>query len=158
MKKTIIQDPDYLLWWVLGQAKDVMFLVRSQELRENDITPTQMSVLFVIKMLEKVEGKATLSKIAEWLLHEPHTISRIVSRMVKLGFLQKTRDADKGIEYRISLTEKGEQAYNQSIKSKALQDVFAVLSREEHEQLYASLLKLRDTALKKLEAKEIPFP
>ncbi len=157
MNKWFLEDKNYLLWWLIGQARDTLYLVRSKEIREYGITPRQVSVLFTIKVLEDIEGKATLSKISEWLLNEPHTVSRIVSRMVKDGFLKKTRDK-MGNELKISLTEKGEQTYQLAIKSDSLQDVMVEISEEDRQQLFVILKRLRDQALKKIDVKNIPFP
>ena len=57
---------------------------------------------------------------------------------------------------RVSMTEKGKQAYEQSTKRKSIHKVMSVLSEQERQQLLASLEKLRNRALKEIRVEHKP--
>jgi DNA-binding MarR family transcriptional regulator len=59
----------------------------------------------------------------------------------------------------ITLTEKGKEAYRQSLKRESIHEILSCLSEEEREQLWSILKKLRDRALERLTSEVIlPFP
>lgn len=117
MGEHLLEDRDYNLWVRLHQARDVMFRARDKELSRYSITPMQAAVLFIVKFLkEATEVEATPGKVSRWLLREPHTVSRLLTRMANEGLVSKIRGSDKKNEINITLTEKGEQAYRQSLK------------------------------------------
>ena len=159
MKENYLGDPDYNLWVRLTQTKDVIFRARDKELSKYDITAMQAAVLFTIKAIITTEGYATPGKISRWLIREPHSISRILSRMEKENLVSKTRSLGKKNEINIALTEKGEHAYRHSLKSESIQAVLSCLSDEERQQLDSYLKKLLENGLKYLNpTRKVPFP
>jgi len=73
--------------------------------------------------------------------------------------VRKTKDLHKKNLVRVSLTGKGEQAYNQSTKIESIHKIMSSLSEEEHQRLDLYLKTLRDRALKELGIDhKPPFP
>jgi len=147
---------DFILWVLLVQAKDMVFKATGKELRQYGISPEEAGVLSIVQFLD---NKATPAEISRWLLREPHTVSGILSRMEKKGLVRKTRDLDRKNLVRVTLTEKGRQAYYQSSKIESIRQIMSSLSEEEHQKLISCLKTLRDRALKELGVDtKTPFP
>ena len=156
MKPLVPLDDDHELWLLLRQATLLLAEVRSKELHQYGITTMQASVALII---DGLEGKVTPGLISQWLLRKPHTVSGILARMQKQGLVNKTKDLKRKGMVNVTLTEKGHEAYMQSLKRKPMRAILSCLSEEEHQQLLSSLRKLRDKAFKHLNtAEEILFP
>jgi DNA-binding MarR family transcriptional regulator len=156
MKDFLCLDEDFKLWGLLGQTADVALRARWKELNRYGISPIEAGVLWVIQAIGE---KATPAEITRWLLREPHTVSELLSRMEKEGLVTKTKDLERKNLVRVSITEKGRQAYKQSTKRKSIHKLLSVLSEEERQQMMASLEKLRKRALKELRVEHKPrFP
>ena len=156
MKNHSSDEHFYQLWVLLNQARDAAFRAREKELSVYGLTGIQAGVLFVIKTIGE---KATPSEISRWLLREPHTISSLVDRMQKEGLVTKARKPGKKREIMVTLTEKGAQAYNQSLNRGSIKEIMSCLSEQELRQLRPLLERIRDKSLKELiTVKEVPFP
>jgi DNA-binding MarR family transcriptional regulator len=70
--------------------------------------------------------------------------------MEEKGLVKKIKDMDRKNMIRIAMTEKGEQAYNQSTQRTTIHNIMSALSEAEHQQLMSLLQRLRDQALKEL--------
>jgi len=150
-KKDITNDLSFKTWWLLHQSRDVMMRIRSKELSQYGISTEQAATLFAIKNLIDLKRKSTPGEISKWTLREPHSVSKILARMEKEGFINKTSGlGKKKNEVHISLTEKGQQAYNNSLKRTSINEVMSCFSREECLQLNELLAKLRDKGLQDL--------
>jgi DNA-binding MarR family transcriptional regulator len=149
-------NKDYALWVLLGQAKDMVFKAREKELRQYGISPEEAAVLFIVQCLG---NQATPTEISRWLLRKPHTVSGILSRMEKKGLVTKTKGPPRKNLVRVTLTDKGEQAYYQSTKIESIRQIMSSLSEQERQQLSSRLKTLRDRALKELGIDtKPPFP
>ena len=156
MKNSSFLDKDFTVWVLLLQAKDMVLKATEKELSQYGISPEEASVLSIVQFLD---SKATPTEISRWLLRKPHTVSGILSRMEKKGLVRKTRDLDRKNLVRVTLTEKGRQAYYQSSKIESIRQIMSSLSEEEHQKLISCLKTLRDRALKELGVDtKTPFP
>lgn len=156
MKGHLSENPTYQLWVLLHQTRDALHKVREKEVAKYGITATQSAILFIISALG---GKATLTMISHWILREPHSISSILTRMEKQGFIRKQRNPENQGEVIVSLTEKGKQSFEKTSNIDLIQEILSCLSGEERQQLASSLMKLRDNALRYLiELKYVPYP
>ena len=145
MENSLSMDKDYNLWVLLLQAKDTVFKAREKELSQYGISPEQAGVLFILQVLG---NKATPSDISRWLLRQHHTVLGILGRMEKKQLIRKTKDPERKNLVRVTLTEKGQQAYYQSTRIESIHEIMSSLSEEEREQLSSCLQTLRDKALK----------
>jgi DNA-binding MarR family transcriptional regulator len=149
-------DQDYNLWVLLNQVHTFMLNARDKELMEYGQTTMQAAVLFIVNAIGET---ATPAAISRWFLRKPPAISGLLDRMEKAGLLKKVKDLPKRNWIRITLTEKGQKAYKQSLQRKTIHQIMGCLSKEEYEQLTSILIKLRNKATKALDYKQkIPFP
>ena len=145
------------LWALLDQATTAMSRVADNELSQAGITMIQGAVLYFVKNAKEPVIPAHISR---WLFREPHTVSQLLMRMEKQGLVKRTKDLDKKNQLRITLTEKGEKAYQKQTETRGIGKILSVLTPEECNKLGASLKKLRDEAVKVLDfrPRELPFP
>ena len=156
MRNSSSVNKDFSLWVLLRQAKDMVLKATQKELSQYGISPEEAAVLSIVQFLD---NQATPSEISRWLLREPHTVSGILSRMEKKGLLSKIKDLVRKNLVRVTLTDKGQQAYRQSTKIKSIRDIMSSLSEDERQQLRSYLETLRDRALKQLRVEQKPpFP
>jgi len=156
MEEISSMDEDFTLLTLLLQTRDIILRFREKELSRYGILPRQSSVLFNIQALG---DEARPVELAQRMFREYHTISTILNRMEKDGLVRKVKDPDRKKAVRVVLTEKGQQAYQQSIKRESIHQVVSALSAKERQQLRSCLEKLRDEALKGLGmSRKPPFP
>lgn len=147
---------DYYLWILFNQTRDAISKVRERELLSHRISERHAQLLFIIKLIGR---DATPAKIARYLLREPHSISEIIDRMEKQGLLKKVKDLDRKNQVRIKITKKGDDQYKRSFIPKNIPDALSVLSEDERKQFINSLMKLRQTAVKRVGARyNVPLP
>ena len=81
-------------------------------------------------------------------------------RMEKQGLVKRTKDLDRKNQVRITLTAKGEKAYQKQTEMRGIGKILSVLTPEECNKLGASLKKLRDEAIRELDTRprQLPFP
>lgn len=147
MKNHPPSDQDYELWLLLNQVRDVLLKAREKELRLHGVTATQAAALFII---EAIGNEATATEISRWLLREHHSVSGLLSRMEKEGLISRSKDFPIKSLARVTLTEKGRQAYYQSAKRASIRNTMCILSQEEHQQMSSLLKKVRNEGLKQL--------
>jgi DNA-binding MarR family transcriptional regulator len=144
MTNTLFGDKDYQLWFLLNQARDSVFKVRQRELSEYGISPEEARVMFIVHVLN---NNCTPAEIAKWRLRRHHTVLSILNRMEQKKLISKTKDLERKNLVKVSLTDKGQQAFYQSTKIDLLHQVMSSLSQEERQQLRSFLETLRDRAL-----------
>ncbi len=156
MTNSLSADEYFNLWVLLCQTKDIIFKVRQKELSQYGISPEQASVLFTIKV---IGDRATPAEISRWLLRKQHTVTELLSRMEREGLVSKTKDLARKNMIRVTLTEKGQQAYSQSTGIESIYNIMSPLSEEQCQRLRPCLEGLRDRALKQLGIEQKPpFP
>jgi MarR family transcriptional regulator for hemolysin len=149
-------DRDYDLWVLLNQVTTLILNAREKELTQYGTTAMQAAVLFITNA---VGDEVTPAAISRWLLRKPSTITGILNRMERARLVEKAKDLPRKNLIRIRLTQKGKQAYKQSLKRESLHKIMSCLSEEEREQLASCLEKLRNRATKVQGVKhKIPFP
>ena len=149
-------DEEYSLWVLLSQAADATAKARQKELDRYGISTVEAAVLFTI---QAIGDTATPAEISRWLLRESHTVSELLSRMEKDGLVSKTKDLDRKNLVRVTITEKGREAYDHSTKWNSVRRLMSSLSEGERRQLRSYLERVRDRALKELRRDYTPpFP
>jgi DNA-binding MarR family transcriptional regulator len=156
MNSMLSTDHDYNLWVLLRQTRDAMVKAREKELEKYGISSIQAAVLFNI---QAIGSEATPAELSRRLVREPHSVSGLLNRMEKQGLITRNKDLPKRNMVRVMLTEKGKEVYELSTKRISMHDTMAVLSEAERNQLWNTLEKLRDKALKLAGiGRELPFP
>ncbi|MFC1907419.1 MarR family winged helix-turn-helix transcriptional regulator [Chloroflexota bacterium] len=141
------EDRDFVLWTLLRQTRDLIYGLRQRELNQYNISARQAAVLFTLHILG---DEATPTLISKWLLRKPHSISGILNRMLKSGLITKTRDKHKQNTVRVAMTDKGREAYFNSIKRESFHEAMSCLSEEDKQSLLSVLTQLRESAIQKL--------
>lgn len=147
MRNSLSANKDFILWVLLLQAKDTVFKVREKELSQYSLSPEQAAVLFIIQTIGET---ATPAVISRWLFRKHHTVSGLLSRIEKKGLIRRTKDLARKNMIRVTLTEKGRQAYYQASRMESIGSIMSSLSEEERQQLSSCLQTLRARALKEL--------
>jgi DNA-binding MarR family transcriptional regulator len=151
------KDPIYVLWTLLHQTAEAIGRVRERELAEHGIALRQVAALYVINHVIETKGEdVTPSELAQWLFRRPNTISSILDRMERDGLVNKGKDRERRNMIRVSLTEKGKEAYQKSTQRESLHQVMSCLSTEEQATLFGYLERLRDSSLKYMGIDEKP--
>ncbi|MCR4394613.1 MAG: winged helix DNA-binding protein [Dehalococcoidales bacterium] len=148
-------DEDHDLWVFLTHTRYAIYRAREKELQRYGISPEQAGVLFIVQALG---NRATPSEIARFIVRQPHTVSALIERMEKKGFIKKVHDLDKKNLVRVSLTEKGQKTYEYSTKRGPIHRIMGVLNAEERAQLLKILEKLNNQARKELGLDEDRLP
>jgi len=148
MNNHLSDDPNYKLWVLLHQTRDVLHKVREKEVAKHGVTAVQSAVLFIISANGGED--VTTATISNWLLREPHTISTTLTRMAKQGLIEKITNRDRGGELTVRLTKKGQDIYNKTTNIDIINEMLADISEEERELLRSLLTKVRSQGLKQL--------
>ena len=137
------EDQDQDLWFLLTHARYAIFRAREKELQRYGISPEQVSLLFVVQALGK---KATPTALSRYLLRQPHTVSALVERMEKKGFVKKVKDLERKNLVRVVVTEKGQKAFEQSTKRGPIHRIMGELNQSERKNFSKYLEKIYSKA------------
>jgi DNA-binding MarR family transcriptional regulator len=149
-------DPDFDLWAYLFQTRDVIYNVRTAELRPLGITLMDAAVMFFINFLG---DKATPAEISRWLFRKHHTIIGQLARMERKGLISTNKgDIQKNI-ISVKLTQKGNKIFNKARANHTHHKVFGSLDKKDRLSLWTILGKLQYAGLKQLgKAHTMKFP
>jgi DNA-binding MarR family transcriptional regulator len=95
------------LWLLLHRVGDAISLCEDSIFGKYGLTTEQFSLLAAVKSRG---GSLKPSELAPILARSPNTISMLVDRMVKGGWVRRTRDRKDRRVVNVSLTSKGETA------------------------------------------------
>jgi DNA-binding MarR family transcriptional regulator len=150
------RDRDYELSVLLNITSDAIMRAREKELIKHGISSIEAGVLFIV---ESIGDRAIPAEISRWIFREQHTVSALLVRMEKKGLIKKTKDLEKKNLVRVSLTEKGKQALDNSKSRESIHKIIPALSKEQRQQLNSYLRTLRDRAFEEIRLEHRPpFP
>ena len=121
---------DEPLWTLLDSTRFAITRLRELELSQFGLTIERSAILKIFAS----RGGSTTAGILEYLtMRQPHSISTLINRMIKMGLISKKR---QGAEKRhtFTLTPKG-FALLEKITETSIKDVFSCLSAEENKEL-----------------------
>lgn len=148
MQKTALSVDEYFdLWNALSETRDAIVRVREIEASQSGISTAQTKLLFFV---QAVDGPVTPAQLSRLLFRESQSVSGILTRMEKQGLVKRVKDLDRKNQVRVVITEKGRQAYSQSIRRKSIQRIMSSLSEEDRQRLKSYLQILKDEAIKEL--------
>jgi MarR family multiple antibiotic resistance transcriptional regulator len=119
------------LYLLFARARYLTFRAREKELQRFGLTPEQAQVLFII---QNIKDKATPAEISRYILRQPHSVSAIVDRMVKKGFVTKVKDLERKNMVRVAVTEKGFKAFELTKKRTSMRHILGALNEKEREE------------------------
>jgi DNA-binding MarR family transcriptional regulator len=145
-------------WVRLRQASDAALRATEIELGKRQTTLAQMDVLLILSM-----SKIPLSpgEISAYVFREKHSVSALLSRMQRAGYVKKVRSKKDQRVVKIQIQPKGKELLNQSVAvivGYARDLLRTRFTEKEIKQFDRSMKALRDLALRELgtEAKRIP--
>jgi len=141
------EDKIFNFWRFFRQTGVLMGKARQKELDQYGISIVQSGV---IECVHISGNNVTPTEISKWLILRPQSVSGLLNRMEEKGLITKTNDVERRNVVRVSLTEKGEQAYNGIIKRKSIYSIIMSMNEEEREQLESILVKLQTASRNQL--------
>lgn len=154
MKESLSEDEALRLWVLLGQTRDLIRNAIRKELEQHNVTSRQAGVLMIVQANTE---KLTPAEISRQLFREPHTISAVLKRMEKQGWLTRQKDLKKKNLIRVSLTDEGRELYLKTSNRKSTHKIFSCLSEEEANQLNSCLDKLKRRGMREVGMKRDVF-
>jgi MarR family transcriptional regulator, organic hydroperoxide resistance regulator len=153
-----IADPYMTAWVRLRQATQAALRATEIELGKQQTTLAQMDVLLVLSM-----SGVPLSpgQIALYVFREKHSVSALLSRMQRAGYVKKARSKKDQRVVKIQIQPKGKELLDRAmpvITGYTRDLLVARFSEKEIKQLDRYLKDLRDAALQALGTKVKPFP
>ena len=92
MKDQSFKYLDHDLWVRLRQVSHLLDETRTKELKQFNLSVTESAVLLIVPVIGK---DVTPAEISRQLFREPHTMSKLISQVVKKRLLTKTQDLKK---------------------------------------------------------------
>ena len=132
-------DSDLKMWLLVGDLHHKMFGLRQKELAPLGITAGQLRIL---RLIESLGGKATISAIAKAVNRKIDVLSRQTMTLEKDGLIKRTKGRPKSRLLTISLTKKGVELLKVAKHSDGMREVLSVLTNEERQQLDLILNRL----------------
>ena len=150
-KRNIRVDERHALWQLLRRTALAIGKAREKELEELGISVEMSALLMTIVTIAALRTRAIPAAIAKTLLLEPNTVSQQLSKMEKMGLVHKTKNLERKNLVRVELTEAGRELLHKSIeRRRSIRKIMSVLTEDERRQMWNSLAKLRDAAIKEL--------
>ena len=146
--KFIFDNPKLGLWMLFHQTYTSIFKYEDKEFAKVGITPQQHGILMAIK---SNNDSITPSILADWFERDNNSITLIIDRMEKTGFVKRTRnDSDHRIQ-NITMTKKGEKALQRSteVGNVIITEMLENLSGKEIKTFQILLDKIREPAVAK---------
>jgi DNA-binding MarR family transcriptional regulator len=140
MTDPIRMTDDEVLWENMFLTCNTLQRARELELAQVGLTMAQAGVLYFLRIAKE---PLTPMKLSRLMHKQPHTISALVTRMEADGLLKTTKDLERKNWVRVSLTKKGEQAFNRQMTQKIARNVTSCLSKKEKDALAPVCKKLR---------------
>ena len=150
---SIYTDTDYRLWVLLAMARDALLGARAIELAKHHISATEFFALFVIN---DIGDAATPADISRRMFRRHNTVSALLQRMTKKGLVKKSRDTDRGNIWRIKMTTKGEEAFQQAAEIESIHLAMSSLSELDKLHLESYLRSIRRNAITQTATPEPP--
>jgi DNA-binding MarR family transcriptional regulator len=132
-------DPtEYTLWRVLDHARYMIFRLREKELAQVGLTPEQAQVLDIIY---EAGGSTSINTIVRATQRQHNSISTLITRMTRQGLVRKTKTRRDKRVFRVTLTEKGANAYLTK-PNELIAQAFSCLSKKENNELHSYLRRV----------------
>jgi DNA-binding MarR family transcriptional regulator len=135
-------DPRIVLYGLLDSTRETISKAIDLELAQYQMSAPQVKIMH---LLAQSDNGITLDSLAYTTVRELNSISTLVSRMQKKGFVKKDRTPEDQKIY-VKLTDKGKDIYNNTVTEQSIYLIFDALSAEEKKEFGALLTKLLSKA------------
>ena len=151
-----LNDKDYLLMRLFRQTHNAMMKVRARELAKYGLSRRQAAIL---QIAGYTGGNVSAYKIARWIIIEPHALVKVLSRMEAMGLVKRSIKRGVRRESKISLTEKGIEAYEKACILNSLHTIFSILSERQFDEVFKILILIRNKSMQEAGIKTpLPYP
>ena len=116
---------------------------RDLELARIGLNVPKAQVLYCLKEAMVRNELMTPMMLSRVLHKQPHTVSALVHRMEAQGLVSTKKDMRRKNWVRVSLTKKGQEAFNRQITQKLTRNVTSCLSKKEKNAIAPICDKLR---------------
>jgi DNA-binding MarR family transcriptional regulator len=126
------------LWLLLHRVRDELVLCEDSVFGKYGLTTEKYSVLAAVKSRD---GSLKPGELGEILGRSPNSISMLVDRMVKAGWVKRRRDKKDRRGVNVSLTSKGEKAVGPATQAgwEFIQKILLPLSDKDKQTLTSML-------------------
>lgn len=113
----------------------------SESFKEDDLTPTQFSVLDVLY----AKGEMTIGHLIDSILATSGNMTVVIKNMEKKGWVKRVSSPQDKRSFLISLTNQGVKKIEQALPDhlNKIESAFSVLTAEEQRELVALLKKFK---------------
>jgi len=150
MEKIPPADQNYKLWLLLAQTKAALFKAREKKIGHYVHHSQAIALVFIWTY----NGAATPSMLSQVLSLEVQSVSGLINRMEKKGYVTRYKDPERKNVIRLALTEKGLQTAREVRQLDFVEAAMSRLSAEQQEQLKNCLTILLDFALEEVEKED----
>ena len=139
--KIKIDDPVKEASLLLHQVAFSIDKIEDKSFRRVGISPSQYSVIAAIR---HIKDPVTPTNVANWLDRNTNSITLMIDRLEREGLVTRSRDLNDRRSLRLSLTEKGMDAFKRGAKPRAEipQEAMSCLSPGEVQELNRSVSKI----------------
>ena len=124
---------------LLEKTSDSVFNAAQKNMATHNLNPREAYILF---LLYHLGHKATLTELAKYRNRKLNTISVQMTKMQKVGLVEKGRAVSNTTRLHFELTEKGLNTFYACSKLMACKELMSRLSDEERQQLITLLEKI----------------
>ena len=154
MKEDLLSSEEYLLWVLIAQTRNIVTRARDNLINRKLIPPVQGAALYYISSDNR---GVTIGDLARYLFRSNNSVSELLIRMRKKGWIKRIKDVSENHRVRIELTDKGREACYQATRPDFINEIMSALTLEQRQQLQSLVEILRKKALGSL-VTEVPFP
>jgi len=137
-------------WVTLYQAHNAIFKMAELALLPHNLSLPQLHLLAILK---KADGLVTTGEIGQAMVKASQTITGLVDRLEEPGLVERVFDRSDRRKVWVRMTEKGAQKFAEAypVANRLAEELSAVLTDPELQDLQAKLEKLRGAAMDRLE-------
>ena len=137
-------------WVTLYQAHNAVFKVAELALLPHNLSLPQLHLLAILK---EADGPVTTGEIGQAMVKASQTITGLVDRLEEPGLVERVFDRSDRRKVWVRMTEKGAQKFAEAypVANRLAEELSAVLTDQELQDLQAKLEKLRGAAMDRLE-------
>ncbi|SUO79248.1 MarR family winged helix-turn-helix transcriptional regulator [Streptococcus equinus] len=135
------KNPSVKAMVVMRKAYRTIDAKTSESFKEDDLTPTQFSVLDVLYS----KGPMKIGELMESILATSGNMTVVIRNMEKKGWVTRHTCPDDKRAYLVTLTDAGRQVIERalSLHIEKIEETFSVLTEEEQEELIRLLKKFK---------------
>lgn len=151
--KLIAEDPARRVAYTLHQVHESLTKLEDRMHKKAGVTTQQFGVLAALKAIPL---PVTPAAVSGWLDRNANSITLMIDRMEKQGFVSRVRDLDDRRSLRLKLEEKGEEAFRRGAGShrELYKEIMSCLNPDELQELSRLMDKVLEKTFEMRQLKE----